>query len=310
MSRMPLKAKGIFLMAPLIYALPGNEYLAGAFSEAIGAAIGKWTQRRFPDGEFYARIETLPGEDPVLLFSSWNDPDAKFLPLLFLSSTLRDLGAKRIILVAPYLAYLRQDTRFREGEGVTSRYFAAQLSGFLDGIVTVDPHLHRYASLGEIYSIPTKAVQAAPTISEWIRANVSHPLIIGPDSESEQWVNRVAKEAGAPFLVLEKVRKGDRDVEIRFPALGSWQDRTPVIVDDIISSGRTMLATVDHLLKSDFSAPVCVGVHGIFTGNCYAELLTGGAGKVVTCNTIPHPSNEIDLSRLLAKEVKDFLAAY
>src|SRR6185503_12811188 len=115
------------------------------------------------------------------------DPDAKFLPLIFAAATARELGAARVGLVAPYLAYMRQDRRFNPGEAVTSRYVAKLISGAFDWLVTVDPHLHRYGALGEIYTIPTRAIHAAPLMSDWIRRNVPDPLIVGPDSESEQW---------------------------------------------------------------------------------------------------------------------------
>ena len=107
-------------------------------------------------------------------------------------------------LVAPYLAYMRQDRRFKPGEAVTSREVAQLLSGAFDWLVTVDPHLHRYTSLAEIYRIPTHVTHAAPLISQWIKANVPRALVIGPDSESEQWVSAVASEAGAPFTVLRE----------------------------------------------------------------------------------------------------------
>ncbi len=294
-------------MAPLIFALPGNEKLAQSFSEATGAKIGNWNHRRFPDGEFYLRIESPVQGKTIVIVSSLKDPDEKITPLIFLSSTLRDLGAEKIILLAPYLAYLRQDIRFQEGEGITSRYFAKLHSEWFDGIVTVDPHLHRYTSLNEIYSIPTKVVPAAPEISEWIRMNISRPLVIGPDQESGQWVSQVATGTGTPSLILEKTRKGDREVEIHFPKLDSWKGHTPVIVDDIISSAKTMITTVSHLKKLGFPSVVCIGVHPIFAGNSYEELLAAGAEKVVTCNTISHSSNQIDLSRILAAAVKEFL---
>ena len=109
---------------------------------------------------------------------------------------------------------MRQDRRFKPGEAITSRQTAELLSNAFDWLVTVDPHLHRYGSLSEIYRIPTHVVHATPLISKWIREHVANPLIIGPDSESEQWVSAVANDAGSPYSVLEKVRRGDRDVEI------------------------------------------------------------------------------------------------
>ncbi len=141
------------------------------------------------------------------------------LSLLFAAATARELGAVQIGLVAPYLAYMRQDRRFVPGEAVTSREIAQLLSEAFDWLVTIDLHLHRYNSLNEIHRIPTCVVHAASLISEWIKANLTNALIIGPDSESEQWVSTVAKDAGAPYTVLEEVRRGDRDVEISIKSL-------------------------------------------------------------------------------------------
>jgi ribose-phosphate pyrophosphokinase len=140
---------------------------------------------------------------------------------------------------APSAIANRQDRRFQPGEAVTSTYFAKILSSQIDWMVTVDPHLHRRSSLAEIYSIPTQVMHAAPLISDWIRNEVKKPLLIGPDSESEQWVAAVARDAVAPHLVLQKVRHGDRDVEISVPEVARWRDHIPVLVDDIVSTGRT-----------------------------------------------------------------------
>jgi ribose-phosphate pyrophosphokinase len=185
---------------------------------------------------------------------------------------------------------------------VTSRVVARLLSRSFDWLVTVDPHLHRYGSLGEIYTIPTRALHAAPLMSEWIRAEVANPLIIGPDSESEQWVAAVASDAGAPFAVLEKVRRGDRDVEIKLKDLSAWQGRTPVLVDDIISSGRTMLQAVKLLTIRGWGRPICVAVHGLFADRSDAFLEQAGA-RLVTSNSIPHRTNRLDIAPALAKEI-------
>ena len=109
-------------------------------------------------------------------------------------------------------------------------------------------------------------VHAAPLISEWIREHVANPLIIGPDSESEQWVSAVANDARAPYSVLEKVRRGDRDVEISVKNLADLGGRTPVLVDDIISSGRTMIEAVRLLTSLGGAPPVCLAIHGPVRG--------------------------------------------
>ena len=205
-------------MTPAVLACPGNETLGASLCRALNASPVAFALRHFPDRETYLRIDSDVRDRPVAVLCTLPDPDARALSLIFVSDTLRELGARQIGLVAPYLAYMRQDRRFQPGEAITSASFARLLSVQFDWLVTVDPHLHRYGSLAEIYSIPTRVIHAAPLISQWIRMNVQDPLIIGPDSESEQWVAAVAQDADAPYAVLEKIRHDDRDVEIRCPA--------------------------------------------------------------------------------------------
>ncbi len=203
----------------LVFSMPGHEALGGSLATALNAAEGALTMRQFPDGETYVRGETPCTGHDVVLAANLFQPNPSVLPLMFCVQALRVLGARRVLLVSPYLPYMRQDTRFRPGEVVTSRIFAKLLSQTVDGLVTVDPHLHRYPTLGEIYSIPSRVEHAAPMIAAWIRTRVKRPVIVGPDSESEQWVSEVADMAGAPFLVLSKRRRGDHDVEIEVKCL-------------------------------------------------------------------------------------------
>ena len=142
-------------MRPLLLAYPGNEPLAESLRKALDADAVAFAMRRFPDGESYVRIDSDVQARPVALLCSLDDTDTRTLPLIFMADTLRELGARAVGLVAPYLAYMRQDRRFRPGEAVTSQSFARVLSAAFDWLVTVDPHLHRRHSLGEIYALPT-----------------------------------------------------------------------------------------------------------------------------------------------------------
>ena len=289
-------------MKIILVSLPGNEILTEKLSTHLKAEIGETTIRQFPDGETYVRILSDVKDQCVVLVATLHQPDEKLLPLYFLSQTAKSLGAKCTCLVAPYLAYMRQDKVFKPGEGITSDYFGKLISGFADSLITVDPHLHRRSSLTEVYNIPSEVVHAANAISRWIKENVENPVLVGPDSESEQWVSEVAANAGAPFMVLEKTRHGDRDVEVSVPQVEEYKDHIPVLVDDIISTARTMIETVGHLKNAGMKAPVCIGVHAVFAGSAYQDLINAGA-EVVTCNTIPHESNKIDLSSILAARV-------
>jgi ribose-phosphate pyrophosphokinase len=291
-------------MMPVVLALPGSEAGARRLARALGAKLGVVEARRFPDRESYLRIKTRLVGRRVIIAAALDNPDDKFLPLLSLASLARDLGAGKIGLVCPYLPYMRQDKRFRSGEAVTSGYFARQISEAFDWLVTVDPHLHRRKHLSDIYSIPTAAVQAAPLIAKWIRRHVPHPLLVGPDSESLQWVKAVANEAQAPYAVLRKLRSGDRTVRVSGLRLSRGTKQTPVLVDDIVSTARTMIETVKQIRAKGGPPPVCIAVHGLFVERAYAELQRAGAGRIVSCNTVSHRSNAIDVTSLLVAGVR------
>jgi ribose-phosphate pyrophosphokinase len=296
------------MTALLLFGMPGNEAMTRALAQRLHGEVGQVEMHAFPDGETYLRFLADPAGRALGLVCTLDRPDEKILPLLFAAATARELGAASIGLVAPYLAYMRQDRRFKPGEAVTSRTFARLLSDAFDWLATTDPHLHRYGSLQEIYRIPTRAVHAAPLISQWIRTRVERPLIIGPDRESEQWVSAVAKDAGAPYAVLQKTRRGDREVEISARNLGDLDGRTPVLVDDIISSGRTMIEAVRLIVARGAAAPVCVAVHGLFADNSNVFLAQAGA-RVVTSNTIAHATNEIDVGEILAGAISELAPA-
>ena len=290
-------------MKPVILALPGNEAPGHALADRLQGEIARTTIRRFPDGESYVRIDTPLADRHVVIACTLHEPDSKILPLIFSAATAKELGAREVGLAAPYLAYMRQDKRFMDGESITSIHFAKLISRYVDWIVTVDPHLHRRTSLDEIYSIPHVVVHAAPLLARWIRENVRSPVLICPDSESAQWVSQVARYAEAPWLVLEKIRKGDRDVSVSIPDPEAVRGRTPVLVDDIISTARTMIAAVHHLRGNGMAAPVCLGVHAVFAARAHSELLSAGAARIVTTNTIPHASNAINIVSDIASAV-------
>ncbi len=263
-----------------------------------GNHLGRIIVRQFPDGESYIKYEeTLAGED-LIFIDSLDKPNDKIMPLLFAAQTAKELGAKSVKLIAPYLAYMRQDTRFYPGEALTSNCFAGLLSHYFDALITIDPHLHRHHDLNEIYRIPTKTISAAPAIAKWLAEHLEKPLLIGPDSESEQWVAQIAQQINAPYIILEKQRQGDRQVSVSVPEVANYLDYTPVLVDDIISTGRTFIAAIAQLSKANMKNPICIGVHAIFADNAYQELLKVSA-QVITCNTIFHPSNAIDLSTII-----------
>lgn len=291
-------------MKKIVFALPGNESLGEQLAAGLRAETGSTTIRRFPDGESYVRVLSDVSRRHVILVATLDRPDTKVLPLYFLAKLLKELGAAKLSLFVPYLAYMRQDKQFKPGEAVTSVYFAQLLSSIADELITVDPHLHRWHSLSEIYQIPCKVLHVSRCMSEYVRTAIPNALLIGPDSESEQWVSEVAKEAAVPYMILQKERLGDRQVSLRLPAVEQYKGRTPVLVDDIISTAQTMIRAVSLLERKGMGVPVCMGVHGIFADDAYADLLRAGVTEIITCNSVKHPSNKLDVSRLAIEALR------
>lgn len=291
-------------MRTIILPAPGAEGTAAALASHLRAPVGRVESRRFPDGESYLRLHDDIAGMEVVVVASLREPDPQALGLWFLAQTARELGARRVGIVAPYLPYMRQDMRFQAGEAVTSGTFARFLSQAFDWLVTVDPHLHRLAALSEVYTVPADNVASAPAIARWVAANIAQPVIVGPDAESEQWASDVARRVGCPFIVLAKRRLGDRSVEISVPQAEAHARRSPVLIDDIISSARTMAVAVRQVRSVFDREPVCIGVHAVFAADAVQALHEAGAGSVVTCNTLPHPSNGIDVMGEVAQAVR------
>lgn len=287
-------------MTPLLFALPDSHALFSPLCRALPAEPGRLEFRRFPDGESYLRIlSAITPEQSVMVLADLSRPDQRLLPLCFLCDTLKELGAGRVGLIAPYLCYMRQDTRFHPGEAVTSRSVARLISERFDWLLTVDPHLHRYHALSELYTIPAMAVQAAPLLAEWLKARHEPLLLVGPDAESEQWVSALSATSGHPFVVGRKERRGDRDVHIELPDLSAWRGHSAIMVDDVISSGRTMLQCAHALTAAGIKHIECAALHGLFADRIEDQLQNAGVSRLVTSNSVPHPSNGLELTPLL-----------
>jgi ribose-phosphate pyrophosphokinase len=287
-------------MSPIIIAFPKMEKLGREIANHIHADFHLLDLHRFPDGENLITLpEAVAGRD-VIFLATLLDPNRLALPLRFGAATARELGARRVGLIAPYLAYMRQDRRFAPGQAITAHLFAAFLDECFDWLITVDPHLHRIATLDQLFTIPVRRVVTAPLIAKWIATEVPDAILLGPDSESQQWVADVARAAGRPYEVLRKVRTGDRNVDVSLPVTAPLMDGTPVVLDDIASSGRTMVRAIERLRMQGTTPPVCIVIHAVFADNAYKEILMAGAARVVSTDTIVHPSNSIGIAPLLA----------
>ena len=296
-------------MKRVLMPFPADAVLAGTINQSLQARIAPVAWRHFPDGESLVTLDdSLAGAD-VAILASLRNADAMALPLRFAARTAREFGASSVGLIAPYLGYMRQDTRFHRGEAVSTPLFAQYLEEAFDWLVTVDPHLHRVKRLQSLYRMPAAHVSATPALSRWIAQTVPDAVLIGPDSESEQWVAGIAARSGMPYQVLAKERNGDYDVRVSLPDPAALAGRTPVLIDDIVSSGRTILETLTHLRQLSLPPPLLVAIHPVFAGDSYARLHEAGIAHIVSTDTIAHPSNAIALGQDLAAAASTLMNA-
>ena len=290
----------------LVLAFPDYFPQAQRLAACLDSEIEEIYLHHFPDCESLVRLPvSLP--EHVILCHSLNQPNDKLIELMFCARTARDLGAKRITLVSPYLCYMRQDTANHPGEAVSQRIVGKLLSDLFDDVITVDPHLHRISSLNE--AIPLKnaiALMAAEEIGAYLQKKFKSAVILGPDSESEQWVARVAKKTGFDYFVASKVRSGDKDVEITIPEW-NYQSKPVIIIDDMISTGRTIAKTSRILQAAGADKIYVAATHPLFCLDAEEHLLETGIKEIWSTDSVNHSTSVVQLDRLLSEAVKSII---
>ncbi|MDP3191053.1 ribose-phosphate diphosphokinase [Rhodoferax sp.] len=256
-------------------------------------------RHRFPDGEIKLRLpEVLPAK--VVMLRTLNDPNTKLVELLLVAQTARTLGATHLTLVAPYLAYMRQDMAFRPGEAISQRIVGKYLADLFDAVITVDPHLHRVTTLQEAVPLAqARVLSGAPLLSDWITAQRQRPLLIGPDEESAQWVALAAARHGFDHAVCRKVRHGDRDVAVALPDV-VMAGRQVVLLDDVVSTGHSVAGAAQLLLAAGAASVDVAVTHALFSGDALQLMQAAGIGEVWSTDCIEHPSNVVSMASALA----------
>ena len=273
------------------------------FAETAGLSSAVVHRHRFPDGELKLRLPaSLPAK--VIVYRSLVHPNEKLIELLFVAQTARQLGASDLTLIAPYLAYMRQDIAFHEGEVVSQKIIGRFLAQVFDSLVTIDPHLHRVATLEEASPVKRAiTLSGAPLLGDYIAQQIPDAFLLGPDSESAQWIASAAKKHGFDHAACEKIRRGDKDVQVQLPAV-DLKDRRVVILDDVASSGRTLAKATRAAIEAGASSVDVAVTHALFAEDALQVIREAGVRHIWSTDCIAHESNVVSIASMLAEALQ------
>jgi ribose-phosphate pyrophosphokinase len=274
--------------------------LSARLARILGCPLIKPERKRFPDGELYVRLTgEVSGEHVVIVQSTPEPQNDNLIELYFLAKTARDLGASKVTLVIPYLAYARQDKRFRPGEAVSLDCVASMISSSgADSLVVVD--IHEPGSTGR-FGIEARNLTAMPLLGSYIgNLRLRSPVIIGGDQGSEERAKMVAGAFGGDYDYLEKKRITPRRVVMR-PKRMDVKDRDVVIVDDMISTGGTVAEAARILRKAGARRTFAACTHAVLCGDAKRKLRAAGVERVIATDTIEREESVISVAPLIAE---------
>ncbi len=288
----------------ILHAFEHGMHEAAEIARRLGTRVAPIRVHKFPDDESLVTVSQVDAS--ACIYCPLDRPNARLVELLLAADALRRNGARRLVLVAPYLCYMRQDVAFHEGEAVGQQAVGRLLGSLFDRIVTVDPHLHRVKEISSVFpGIEAESLSAAPAIVAFVKAKAlpRDMLVAGPDGESIQWVEQIGAALGCESIVGSKRRLGDRNVEIEFP-LHVLDGRAVLLADDIVSSGGTMTEAIRGLKRAGAGAVRVAVTHALFDSAAEKNMREAGAEEIWSSDSIPHPTNAIPLADLLADTLR------
>ncbi len=279
-------------------------YPAPRLAEALGAELVDAESKVFPDGETYVRIgRPVAGKIAVIVQSMYPNQNDKFVELLLLVEAARGLGASRVIVVAPYTAYARQDRRFREGEPISIKAVLSALRAVgAHAFITID--IHKPESLN-FFEGPSVNVDPSPLFAEALR-NEKDVIVVAPDRGALHRAEKLAERLGSPYDYLEKFRDRVTGEITMKPKSLPVKGKTVILVDDIISTGGT-IAKAASILREQGAERIIVAVsHALLVGNAMEKLAKARIDRILALDTVP-PREGIEVlptGSLLADAVK------
>ncbi len=266
--------------------------------------------RIFPDGEVCPRILQTGDYERVYLFNQLDyrnfDPNKYILNYYLMVKTLSDIGIKRIELIMPYLPYGRQDRSFRLGEPFSLRYILELFSkSGVSRIYTLMAHIPRLTEIiGITEGMRVVNISVVDAVVDYINSlNFDNPLIVGPDCESEKWADAISHSLGTEHVALDKNRDiNTGEVKTR-GSIPNLRGRQVVIVDDIISTGRTVENAIHLINKKNPDSIHVIAIHGIFTSGAIDRLSKYNV-PIITSNTIHNPFSKIPIENIITRAIK------
>jgi ribose-phosphate pyrophosphokinase len=295
-------------MSVAIQSLPSSSRDASRLAIRLGVPFHEIAIHTFPDGE--ARVTVGPASSTTIIYASLDRPNDKLIALMFAAEALRRGGARRLVLLAPYLCYMRQDVAFHDGEAISQKVVGSFLARCVDRVITVDAHLHRTPDIGLVFpGIGSDNLSAMPAISDALYKTGVDPttVVVGPDAESLPWVSQLAGRLRLSFTVAQKTRRGDRSVAVDFQNRAGLAGRPALIVDDIDSSGGTMIACARALTTAGATVIDAVVTHALFPEHVCRDMISAGIRSIRSTHSVPHPTNAITLDELFVDALESEL---
>jgi ribose-phosphate pyrophosphokinase len=259
--------------------------LAKGLAERLATKPSRVKADRFPDGELRIALESTVRGQRVFLVHSLGAPTGEHLLALALTADAASrAGALEVVAIVPYLGYARQDHRRHEGEPLGVAVVASLLAGCgLQRVVTVDIHT---ASVEGFFSCPVENLSAEPFLADALRPHAETAVVVAPDLGAAKLARRYALRLGLPLAVVHKTRNGPRDVTAS-QVSGDVRGRRPIIVDDMISTGGTIVAALDAVIAAGAVADAVVAAtHGVFAPGAAELLASKPIRKVIVTDSV------------------------
>lgn len=285
-----------------IVAGPASIDLSSKVSALLGVHAIPMEYKVFPDGEFYIRFtEDINGEDVIIIQTTGPPQDSNFIKLLLLIDAARDMGAKSVITVVPYVAYGRQDVRYRPGEAISSKTIFKIINKLnIDSFITVDLHGHKRHKSHNFENL-----SAMPLLANYmIKHNLNGAFSLAPDDGAIKFVEVTSKILNGDYGWLEKTRdKITGEVSFELKTL-NVKNKDVIIFDDIISTGSTMIYAAKELRKQGARRVYAACVHPLLMSNAKERILQEGILEIFGTDSIQSSVSAVSLAPLISEALK------